>query len=118
MQMRKIQHEALLREWQEIITACRNSGISASAWCRQNNVKESRYYYWLKALRSKALALRVSGSQQPVFAEVAAPALPSGQPTSEPGLCAVIRINEAAVEIYNGASQATISAIIQTLQSC
>ncbi|MGI6298256.1 MAG: hypothetical protein ACOX1T_03505 [Saccharofermentanales bacterium] len=26
MQMRKIQHEALLREWQEIITTCRNSG--------------------------------------------------------------------------------------------
>ena len=58
MQMRKIQHEALLTEWKQIITTCRGSGLTISKWCRQNNVKESRYYYWLREIRNEALALR------------------------------------------------------------
>ena len=116
MQMRKIQHEALLTEWKQIITTCRGSGLTISKWCRQNNVKESRYYYWLREIRNEALALRAPAVNQSVFAEVTVPALASGRPSNKSDVCAVIRINQTAVEIYNGASPSTITAIIQALQ--
>lgn len=116
MQMRKIQHEALLTEWKQIITTCRGSGLTISQWCRQNNVKESRYYYWLREIRNEALAMRAPAANQSVFAEVTVPALASGQSSNKNDVCAVIRINQTAVEIYNGASPSTITAIIQALQ--
>ena len=115
--MRKIQHDAVVSEWKEIITACRESGLPVSQWCRSNNVRESRYYYWLRVIRSEALALRVaSNNSKPVFAELTAPAISSVQ-SAEPGVCAVIRLNDISVEIFNGANQSTISAIVATLKA-
>lgn len=37
--------------WVGIISERNTSGLSINDWCRQNNVKETFYYYWLKKIR-------------------------------------------------------------------
>ena len=39
-----------MQEWAKLIEARQDSGLSIKEWCRQNNLPESRYYYYLKKL--------------------------------------------------------------------
>jgi len=48
MDMRSVQHQALVNEWKERILAQRNSGQNVRQWCEKNGEKEGNYYYWLK----------------------------------------------------------------------
>ena len=38
-------------KWAGIISERNASGLSIKDWCRQNNVKQTSYYYWLKKIR-------------------------------------------------------------------
>ena len=46
-----IRDEYRLQEWSQIIQAGQNSGLSKREFCRQNEISERHYYYWLKKLR-------------------------------------------------------------------
>ena len=37
-----------------LIKQCRSSGLSDYEWCRQNNISDSTFYYWIKKLRIQA----------------------------------------------------------------
>ena len=37
-----------------LIKQCRSSGLSDYEWCRQNNINNSTFYYWIKQLRIQA----------------------------------------------------------------
>lgn len=39
--------------WQERVDQCRASGMSDTAWCRENEVPEQQMYYWLRKFRSE-----------------------------------------------------------------
>lgn len=41
-------------EKMELITRCRQSGLSDYEWCRENNINSSTFYYWIKKLRIDA----------------------------------------------------------------
>lgn len=41
-------------EKMELITRCRQSGLSDYEWCRENNINSSTFYYWIKKLRIEA----------------------------------------------------------------
>lgn len=41
-------------EKMELITRCRQSGLSDYEWCRENNINSSTFYYWVKKLRIEA----------------------------------------------------------------
>lgn len=43
-----------LNEWMDIITKCRQSGLSDAAWCEQNGVSASCFYNAVSRLRKKA----------------------------------------------------------------
>ena len=38
----------------QLITECRQSGLSDAEWCRQHNVCVSTFYNWIKRLRKEA----------------------------------------------------------------
>ena len=38
-------------KWVAIISEHNASGLGIRDWCRQNNVNETSYYYWLKKIR-------------------------------------------------------------------
>jgi hypothetical protein len=116
MNMSKVQHEVIVEEWKHKIIECRNSGLPVVRWCKENNVKENRYYYWLNVIRNEMLTKsKYAGNQSgnmTIFAQVPAQTLLSAE-----GICATIRVSGLAVEIHNGASHETIGAIMQTLRA-
>ena len=57
---------ALEQLWQKRIKECRQSGLSIQAWCLQNGLKNSAYYYWVK--KFKILEQQATGEN--TFAEV------------------------------------------------
>ncbi|PWJ51569.1 IS66 family insertion sequence element accessory protein TnpA [Faecalicatena contorta] len=46
--------------WMDCIQQCRVSGLSDYAWCHQNGVSTSSFYYNIKRLRMKASAVPAS----------------------------------------------------------
>lgn len=54
-QIQNVNDNVRLNQWQRIILECRSSGLSVREWCRQNNVSEPSYYYYLKKIRQSIL---------------------------------------------------------------
>lgn len=50
-ELQSINDHARLDQWKRLIQECRNSGMSVRSWCKQNNVSEPSYYYYLKKIR-------------------------------------------------------------------
>ena len=48
-----VKREEQAQEWSARIQACRESGMSVSAWCRENGIAVKTYYYHLRKLREK-----------------------------------------------------------------
>jgi transposase-like protein len=44
----------LAQIWAERIKACQASGINVKAWCGENNVSASQYYYWIRKLNNSS----------------------------------------------------------------
>jgi len=113
MDMRSVQHQVVAREWQQRILTQKSSGLSVRKWCADNNVQESRYYYWLKVLRNDELALSKPAG---IFAELQQPDSKNiTAPSSTSGICAVIRGPGLCLEIHNGADPRTLEATMKSL---
>ncbi|MBP3457738.1 MAG: IS66 family insertion sequence element accessory protein TnpB [Lachnospiraceae bacterium] len=104
-------------QWKSIITECRSSGMTVTAWCRTNGICEQTYYKNLKKLREEMLEsfpapLPVSDEKPVSFKklEVQTP-IPGTQ------AAVIIRLNGAIVEVNEGAGQQTIQAVLLALQS-
>lgn len=114
-------HAYRLGHWVEMISQCRNSGQTVTAWCENQSINIKSYYYWQRQVReaaSKALpACQQSGEEtatgiQPVFTELTLP-----KANSYTGAAVIIRFHEAVVEIQNGADPAVIANAVQALKS-
>jgi hypothetical protein len=76
MDTRDIAVEYRLSHWAKIVQDRSNSGLSIRAYCKDANIQESSYYYWLKRLRDAAsegisqLQCNVTGLAPAGFAEV------------------------------------------------
>lgn len=67
----KLSHDVKMQEWALLIKTCRESGLSVREWCKQNNVSEQTYYYWLKRIRAKIIEnspiQETNNNTQPTF---------------------------------------------------
>ncbi|WP_333791866.1 IS66 family insertion sequence element accessory protein TnpB [Muricomes intestini] len=59
--------------WKERIQEQASSGISMAAWCRQNHIKKSTFYYWKKRLHIESREIQPVAPQ---FAKLELPASP------------------------------------------
>ena len=101
-----------LENWTTRIMACRSSGMTVRAWCRENELSEKTYYYW-----QRRLFQTLSEQQaiwQPAFAEITP--MPNVRPSG--GVAITVRIAGAEAEIYNGADAATVETVLRILKSC
>lgn len=57
--MERITHQMRRERWSKIISECLASGMSKTAWCRQNGISDKAFFYWQKILRQEAYALAV-----------------------------------------------------------
>lgn len=114
MEMRTIRHQVDVQEWQKRILARNASGLSVRRWCADNQIQESRYYYWLHVLRSEEL----TAIQKPanMFAEIRLQdSKQEHNNHMSAGICAVIRGPGLCLEIYNGADAVTLEVTMRTL---
>ena len=117
----KASHDYKLNLWISRIQECRESGKSVAVWCKENNLNDKSYYYWLRKIRletfdslpaeRKPRPVTTATEQLPVFAQV---------PTDfmEPHQCAavVIRIHGATLEIQNSASDTVIENTLRAMK--
>lgn len=109
-----VKNEFRLKQWVKIIESCQTSGMTIAAWCDQNNINKKSYYYYLKKLRT--IACESKGS----------PAYNSNQPivplsftqTKESSIATItIHLPSVSIDIQEGASRATIEAVLAALKN-
>lgn len=115
MDMHRMQHDVLVQEWRQRILEQKSSGLSVRKWCADENIRESRYYYWLQVLRREEMAQR-----KPVithgFAELRLDESVVGPiEMKSSGICAVIRGQNLSLEIHNGADPMTLDVAMRAL---
>jgi putative transposase len=106
-----------LQEWAEMVRACRNSGKTILAWCKENGINEKVYYYRQKKVCDtipdlrKPTAIPIAQSNTTVqFAEIN----PAVQPEVS-GTGITVRIGNVEVQIPNGAATATVETVLRVL---
>ena len=97
-----------LAQWVQIVSQCRDSGLSVRQWCQEHGVNISSYYKWQR----KVYAM-VQAQQEIQFAEVT-----PEQHIWPDGIAATVRIAGAEADIHNGADAATVETVLRVLKSC
>lgn len=114
MNVTDIKTQMHMQEWAKLIEARQDSGLSIKEWCQQNNLPESKYYYYLKKLRLFACeSLPSERREGPQFALV-----PNHARVSNPvvtGGNIKITLSNAVVEIGHGADEAQVKFTLEVL---
>jgi len=66
---KQVARQYRLEKWSALITERQTSGLNVRAFCKERNIKEHIYYYWLKRIRETACKSMQTVSV-PVFAPV------------------------------------------------
>ena len=108
-----------LMEWSRRVADCRSGGMSVTRWCSEHNVNPKTYYNWQKKVFAAMLAQQQAemSDASPRFAELPPPA-DEKQPTAaekQRDLVASVRIGDASLEVYGGASAEIVSALCKVL---
>ena len=104
-----VNHNQRLAEWSKRVEACRNSGQTASQWCKENGVAVSTYFSWQrKVFQAVTEKAEVCFAAVPVYA----------RERTVSGTAAVIHTGRVKIEVCSGADAATIQAIIQAIETC
>ena len=98
-----------LENWTTRIMACRSSGMTVRAWCRENGLSEKTYYYWQRRL------FQTLSEQQTVYKTAFAEVTP---PACSGSVAVTVRIAGAVADIHPGADAATVETVLRILKSC
>ena len=98
-----------LENWTARIMACRSSGMTVRAWCRENGLSEKTYYYWQRRL------FQALSEQQKVHETAFAEVTP---PVCSGNVAVTVRIAGAVADIHPGADAATVETVLRILKSC
>ena len=108
-----------LMEWSRRVADCRSSGMSVTRWCSEHNVKPKTYYNWQKKVFSAMLAQQEAETSDSSsrFAELPPPAEKTLSTAVEKqmDLVASVRVGDASLEVYGGASEEIVSALCKVL---
>jgi len=117
MDMRAVNHQVRVEQWRQVIAECRSSGLPIKIWCRENAIKSSQYYYWLRVIRNESLAFVQHESQilQPAFAAVSVGEGSIAGIEQGGNLCAIVKAQGFSVEIQNGANSQTLEQTLRIL---
>ena len=91
--------------------ACRSSGMTVRAWCRENGLSEKTYYYWQRRL------FQTLSEQQTVYKTTFAEVTPL-EPVCSGNVAVTVRIAGAEADIHSGADAATVETVLRILKSC
>ena len=112
--------------WVGIISERNASGLSIKDWCRQNNVKETSYYYWLKKIRHSIVESLESEDQKdegtfvPMLSQPKTTELNhvnNDKTSSTPHKEVIIKLGEITIEFGNQTSQELILNVLRALRN-
>lgn len=52
MNTTKIDHQARLNHWADAIRRQQDSGLTVQAWCADNKISKTQFYYWRRQIKS------------------------------------------------------------------
>ena len=108
--------EFRFRQWTKIIQECQASNLTVKAWCSQHNIGIKSYYYWLRKIR--LTYCQATENQTPAAKQEIVPLQFHPQPCSSISHPSVtIHLGTASIDIAEGTSQATIEAVLRSLQN-
>jgi putative transposase len=104
-----------LKEWAEMVSLCRNSGMTVAAWCEESGITTKTYYYRLKRVcdaipEDKPARMPMVREEKPVFAE-----LGPADRAVERNSFIIVRIGGMEIRIPNGAEAGTIEATLRAV---
>lgn len=118
------------QKWLGIIRECQASGLKKRTWCRQNDINEKAFYYWLRKFRKMACEnkeLMIQESNGIESPEVIQPIVPitvlkddpavKQKDVSQQNSCIILNINSIEVKIYNGTSSELIENTVKALKN-
>ncbi len=88
-------------EWAERVRQCRESRLTVSEWCRQNNINPKTYYYHLRKIRKE------------ICEQIPVPVMTVSEK------CSTVKVSIADVvaEIPEGISEQTIISVIKVIRN-
>lgn len=106
--LRQLNANQRVQLWSKRIAACRNSGMTVKEWCSQEGLSEKTYYYWQHKL------YRMVSENDTEFVEISA----EQTAVSVNQFTATVRVGAIQADIYSGADEATLTALLRALKSC
>ena len=111
----KYTNDLKAQKWTEIVVNCNESGMSKTAWCRENNVSIKSFFYWQHKLRMKM----IESSPTAKAAEIVQINLQEETISQEPVTSTeVIRIRKNDVTVELPMTEAVIESVIRGLVLC
>ncbi len=101
-----------LELWTQRVTECRSSGMQVKTWCQAHGVSKKTYYYWQR--RVLGLSQNEKDDEpKPEFAEV-----PLRLPSRSSTVVAFLEIAGVSVQVFAGADEQTLCALLRALKAC
>ncbi len=110
--MSDLKHDVTAERWAMLIKERMESGMTVREWCHDRDIKESRYYYWLRRLRQDAVKEKERRQQVSPFVEL--PTDICREQVFEPA-AAVIRKGNVTIEVTESASAGFIAKVMEAL---
>ena len=98
-----------LAEWSRRVEACRSSGLPVGQWCQENGIAVSTYFSW-----QRKVFQALKEAREVTFAEV--PVMEGSSPCEH--IVAAMEVSGVQIQVYEGADEATLQAILQAAKSC
>lgn len=117
----KVKKHLKAEQWKTLIAECQSSGMTVKSWCELNHICIATYYRNLHKLR-----MEVCEKHPEIYDNL--PAIPEEKPvTFEPlkvnvplantQAAVVIHLNQATLEVHQGADRETVEAVLLALKS-
>lgn len=110
-----VKSELRLKHWTGLIAECQASDQTVKAWCKQHDISDKTYYYWLRKVRKQTMeqAGISAAKEEPVtFKPLKINPVSTGIRTA-----AIVHLPGATIEICEGASQQTVETVLLALKT-
>jgi hypothetical protein len=116
----KLNHQANLTHWQQLIYECRHSGMTVKAWCEAQGISIKTYYYRQHRVWQAAQNLQTSSALPAVtIVETIIPCAPPIGTIMKPGSSTpslILRKDKWTVEVASGFDPALLRLVLRAVK--
>ena len=110
-----IKHEVKMNEWSQQVMSWRESGLSATAWCKRENIPSSSFFYRLKQVRG--YLIDDVNKKDCFFKQLPVLPAPHHIDTTTGTSAVTLHLNGLDIDISSGTDENTIAAVLRAVKS-